>query len=276
MQELNTIAVALAFLFLVPGYIIHSIISSVTPRRRDETQLLALRFLAFSAVNAFLCAPLLFQIKRSYPLHLISAKNWGLLFVVLLIAPVVIGIVVAWIERFGLLSKAFYEIELGLLGQSPSAWDTKFKSMSGEHAYMVVTLVGGRTIYGYFGSASIASTDTSERDLFLQRLYTLKPNGEWKPVPNSGGILIKASVIESIEIRREVNPWPTKKSLLLKTWLSLSHNLRVFTNLLRTRIIVPMLQLAAMGAGERAATTRRQVALVSCLRRKLPQRRNQI
>ena len=213
MQVLNLIAVGLALVFLVPGYIIHSIISAITPRRQDDTQLLALRFLTFSTVNVLLCAPWLLHIKKSYPAHIYSSGNWFAAIAVLLVIPTVIGVVIAFLEERDAIRGIFRLFGLGLLHLSPSAWDTQFKFFTKRNfVYATVTLTDGRTVHGYFGDSSVASSDTKERDLFLQNVYNLDDQGEWILVPNSAGILIAGSAIGSIEFRRETQSCQTTQT----------------------------------------------------------------
>ena len=205
MQVLNLIAVGLALVFLVPGYIIHSVISAITPRRQDETQLLALRFLTFSTVNALISAPFLLHVKKSYPAHTYSLVNWLIAVAVLLLVPTIIGAAIAFLEDRDLIRAMFRWFRLGLLHLSPSAWDTRFKFFASQNfVYAIVTLTDGRTLYGYFGDASVASTDSKERDLYLQKVYNLDDQGQWLPIPDSGGILISGSAIGFIEFRRDV------------------------------------------------------------------------
>ncbi len=210
MQVLNLIAVGLALVFLVPGYIIHSVISAITPRRQDETQLLALRFLTFSTVNALICAPFLLHVKRSYPTHPYSLINWLIAVAVLLVAPTLIGVLIGLFEERDWIRKVFRFLKLDLLHLSPSAWDTQFKFVSrNNYAYAIVTLSDGRRVYGYFGGSSVASSDAKERDLYLECLYSLDDQKHWTPISDSGGILISGSTIGSIEFIRETESCQT-------------------------------------------------------------------
>ena len=220
MQVLNLIAVGLALVFLVPGYIIHSVISGITLRRQDETQLLALRFLTFSTINVLLCTPWLLHIKRSYPAHLYSLSNWLIVFAILLVAPTIIGGVIAFFEEHDWIRWVFRRFGLGLLHLSPSAWDTRFKFFTQKNfVYAIVTLTDGRTVYGYFGNNSVASSDNKERDLYLQRIYNLDDQGQWVPIPNSAGILILGSAIGSIEFMRETQLCQTTQTTAIQTTL---------------------------------------------------------
>ena len=213
MQVLNLIAVGLALVFLVPGYIIHSVISAITPRRQDETQLLALRFLTFSTINSLLCAPLLLHIKKNYPAHPYSFANWLVAFSVLLLVPTFIGVLIAFLEDRDFIRGLFRWFRLSLLHLSPSAWDTRFKFFAkNRFVYAIVTLTDGRTVYGYFGDASVASSDTKERDLYLQKVYKLDDQGTWLLIPDSAGILISGSTIGSIEFRRDIQPCQTTQT----------------------------------------------------------------
>lgn len=66
-------------------------------------------------------------------------------------------------------------------------------------SWVLVTLVDGSTVAGLFSARSLASSDASERDLFLERLYDVGDDGPWQPVPMSRGVWIRGEAIRAIE-----------------------------------------------------------------------------
>jgi hypothetical protein len=216
LQVLNIIAVALALIFLVPGYIIHSIITSFIPRRQDDTQLLALRFLTYSALNAFVCKTFIIEVKDSYPRHIYNTTTSINAALILFIIPVLIGTTISYCEDRMIAQRLFSIIKLSQLHQSPSAWETRFKSLSSKnYAYVLVTFKDGKQVFGYHGDASIASSDSKERDIYLQRTYVRNEQGTFASSDDNGGIWIKGDEIRSIEFTRASPAIPDGQNKLI-------------------------------------------------------------
>lgn len=57
-------------------------------------------------------------------------------------------------------------------------------------------------VFGLFSSESCAGDDPQERDLYLEEQFQPTDSGEWAPVEDSGGVLIKADQIRAIEFRK--------------------------------------------------------------------------
>jgi hypothetical protein len=63
---------------------------------------------------------------------------------------------------------------------------------------VLITLKDGSQIAGWFGKNSLASSELSERDIYLELVYKLEDDA-WQPVARSAGILINAEEIRYIE-----------------------------------------------------------------------------
>lgn len=55
----------------------------------------------------------------------------------------------------------------------PAAWDWRFSTTLRGGMFLMVTLTSDERIAGFFGVRSFASSDTGERDLFLEEEYTV-------------------------------------------------------------------------------------------------------
>jgi len=84
---------------------------------------------------------------------------------------------------------------------SPGGWDYFFGKR--ESAFVIVGLKDGSKVFGYFGSNSMASTDATNRDIYLERVYRPPddPSDPWIEVVGSRGILIPQSEMQYIEFR---------------------------------------------------------------------------
>ncbi|SEL62535.1 hypothetical protein SAMN05444413_11235 [Roseivivax marinus] len=78
----------------------------------------------------------------------------------------------------------------------PAAWDWKFGDTAGS--YVIVTLTDGKTICGYCGEASFASSDPAERDVYIEKVYDLAEDGTWQD-PGPRSMLVKAAEIRFVE-----------------------------------------------------------------------------
>ena len=82
----------------------------------------------------------------------------------------------------------------------PNAWDWRFSKVGRPYGvFIMVTLTNGVKVPGYFGHNSFASTDTGERDLYIEEEYTVNAKGNWEPRREKVGLLIPMREIKYIE-----------------------------------------------------------------------------
>lgn len=91
------------------------------------------------------------------------------------------------------------KLDLSIVHVIPASWDWRFSKMSRGGAFIMVTFVSGEEVRGFFGSESFASSDTGERDLYIEEEYTISPEGKWEPRAEKVGILIPVKEIKHIE-----------------------------------------------------------------------------
>ncbi|MCA3436800.1 MAG: hypothetical protein INF48_05705 [Rhodobacter sp.] len=65
--------------------------------------------------------------------------------------------------------------------------------------FVILSFQDGKTIYGYFGSESMASSDPNRSDIYLERLYDVGADGQWSEQDIGRSALISLSGIRSIE-----------------------------------------------------------------------------
>jgi hypothetical protein len=54
-------------------------------------------------------------------------------------------------------------------------------------------------VAGIFADHSFASSDRSERDIFLEKVYRVESDGTWEAVPMTGGVWIHGNALMAIE-----------------------------------------------------------------------------
>jgi len=197
-------AVIIALTCLVPGFIIYSTYSAFTVRRNETKELLFLRFVALTALNFSICFVWIKLLLGPKFLHDHPWKTAHYLVWILFGSPIALGLLIAVIDRWQL-SRIFTRL-LGLrpMHSTPTAWDYCFNQMA-HHGprFVIVTFKDGKQVGGIFAHPAVASSDSSERDIYLIGVHNLvkDDDGNIKGVyrPQNDGILIIGSEIRSFE-----------------------------------------------------------------------------
>lgn len=199
-SALDTVLYTLAF--LVPGFIINSIFSRFCSEDDQETQLLLLRFLTFSAINYALWSGLLYLVFRFdfFALHpLATACVWVL---VIFISPIVLGLVFGYVEQRRFLWSFFEKYGIDIAGiDNLTAWDNTVLSFS-EAQYVLVTLTDRHEIRGVLGGKSLATKQSKGGDIYLEKVMVIDPSnptGPWIEVENCKGVWVKGSEMRYFE-----------------------------------------------------------------------------
>ncbi len=188
--------------FVVPGFILDSMVSALLPRRVEDAKLFLLRFLTFSCVNYALWSWLIYLLFQS---EFFAAHSWAAAtawFLIVFLSPVLLGLGLAKLNQRGVVRAMLQRLGFNPVHIIPTAWDWKF-SATQEPVWVMVTLKNGDAVCGLFGSSSFASSVPEERDLFLQEVYRVGEGLHWEPVVNSDGILFRAGEIKHIEFWRD-------------------------------------------------------------------------
>ncbi len=185
-------AVIYTVCFLVPGFLMDLTVSRFFYKKSEQVPLLLLRFLTYSCLNY---APWIFFYLLLFRDRIVSENPVFLaviFFVVIFITPVFLGLTAGlWFKTF--LGSGF-----------PSAWDYQFSRIN-EPLWVLVTLKDGSQVAGLFGKNSFAaSSESSERDLYLEDVYQLSEDNPWQPVTGTAGVLIKAEEIRYIEFWKDL------------------------------------------------------------------------
>lgn len=206
LEDLKTALVVL--FFVVPGFVFFQVYSWFGWRPRNDEKNIQLLLLQYFSVSClFLLGFFLFQfdaISIAKDKQLVMEVS-NLAFLYPALAAVLLGLLV----RFGgwLSEKASWlswvPAVLNRLGwfriePIPTGWDWKFYQLE-DGVYLIVTLNDGSQVAGYFGAQSLASDDSKERDIYIEKVYEIGRNGRWRLRERTDGILLKASEIRFIE-----------------------------------------------------------------------------
>lgn len=193
-------AVLIAIAFLVPGFILSSILAMTFRRRSRSAGDLTLQYLTLSCVNYGLWSWLIVLMVQGNWLASAPTRSAFVVFGVVFVSPVVLGLIASrsyrseWVHR--ILSGFGFKMHRFI----PTAWDFRFEQEL--PAWVIVRLKDGSSVYGFLGLASFAGDEPHERDLFVEAVFVPTEEGHWQPAADTGGILIKGSEIATIEFRR--------------------------------------------------------------------------
>ena len=190
-------AVFYVLTFLVPGFITDGVLSSFQTRKSEEFQVTLLRLFTFSVINYAVWSWLIYLLvfTQYFKEHEIgSAVLW---LCIILIAPIILAIALGYASQKEWSRKFYQSIGLRTKHITPTGWDWHFEQQRRE--WVLITLNDGSTVSGLFEHNSYASSDPSERDLYVEQLYKIDDEGNWLPDIEGKGILVAGVNIKTIE-----------------------------------------------------------------------------
>lgn len=204
----------LILLFVVPGlvalFVRSKFITGRTPSARENL----LSFVVLSLVYYSLIVLIIEQALRVTEPWLARASIWILL---ILVGPAVFGLILGvgaqkeWASRIlnSLDRRLGGKLQLYLVHVIPAAWDWRFSTLPREGVFVLVTLTSGEKVGGLFGKKSFASSDTGERDVYIEMEWDVSDDGIWKARPETVGIFIPLREVRYIEFWE---PQPAEKT----------------------------------------------------------------
>ncbi|MGH9563366.1 MAG: DUF6338 family protein [Terracidiphilus sp.] len=186
----------LILLFVVPGIVALSVRSKFITGRIPSLKEDVLAFVVVSLIYYSATVPFIdpsWLVKEPGGLNL-----WSWIALVL-IGPGIFGLILgigSQMEWAGWIADKF---GFSIVHVIPTAWDWRFSKMPRNGLFVMVTLTDGSTVAGHFGSSSFASSDTKERDLYLEEEYQISRAWRWEQRSEKVGILIPAREIRHIE-----------------------------------------------------------------------------
>lgn len=193
-------AVLLAIAFLVPGFILSSVLATTFRRRSRSAADLTLQYLTLSCVNHGLWSWLIVLMIQGEWLLQRRVVSAVLVFIIVFASPVALGALAAPLSRKPVAKRALSALGFNVARCIPTAWDFKFEQE--VPAWVIVRLRDGAVVYGFWGEESFAGDEPGERDLYLEAVFQPDEGEAWQPAPDTAGILIRASEIATIEFRQ--------------------------------------------------------------------------
>ena len=183
--------------FLVPGIVILFVRSHFVTTKIMTGE----NAISYAAVSLLYHALALPALGVFMPDHVSDYGRLFVWFLYLAVVPALFGVALGVNVQKDLLRRALRRIGLNPIHAIPTAWDWKFGRMTGE--WVLVTLRNGTRFAGYCGPDSFVSSDPDNRDLYIQWVYDIDDDSEWRP-RGENGVLIAAGEISTIEF------WPAE------------------------------------------------------------------
>lgn len=185
--------------FIVPGLIIIYMRSRFVTGRMEKMSDAVLGYLVVTLIYYGLSVPAIAGIL-SLEQGLRKTLFWWALIIV---GPAVCGLLLGVATQREWLRWIAVKLRLRMVHNTPTSWDWRFSNC--EHArFILVTLTDGSLVAGIFGKGSFASTDPSERDLYIQEQMDVSDEGSWSYREEPTGILLTAKEIRYVEFKQEL------------------------------------------------------------------------
>lgn len=181
--------------FVAPGFLIVYFRSLFVTRRQAAFKDNLLFFITVSVIYGFLFLPFA-------PLFAAAALSghygkWLLWAALLILLPISLGVLAGVAVQRGWVKKLLARARIQPISPYPTGWDWSFSQLMGP-TYLIVTLDDGTQIAGLFGERSLAASDLTNKDIFIEELFDLHEN-TWSQRPAKQGILITGKSIRHIE-----------------------------------------------------------------------------
>lgn len=115
-----------------------------------------------------------------------------------LVVPTLFGVVLGLFLQSGWRNNLLRRFSLPVVHPVRRAHDFAFGN-DRPPGLVEITYDDGTKVAGWFGKDSLASTDESRSDLYLERTYIIDDNGDWKEPTVVRSILISLRNVRSIE-----------------------------------------------------------------------------
>lgn len=182
-------------IFLLPGFIIKSVLETLVPPAKHNDTKYFFSCLLYSIVNCAVWSWAYLLIHKKLNEHPVT--YCVSLLAVTIAGAAILAFGIGFIRQKEYIERLFPKLNVNKIHPIPTAWDTYFSKQ--EPSWVIVTLKNGKTIYGKFSDHSFASSDANERDLYIEKTYAIKEDMTWLDDERNHGILVSKEEIETIE-----------------------------------------------------------------------------
>ena len=182
--------------FLVPGLVALFVRSQFVTGRSIPHSTAPLSYLTVSVIYYALALPFVDFVLSIDKAGYGKALAW---FSLIFFGPATLGLLLGINAQKSLLRRLLQWCGLKPVHVMPTAWDWKFGGMTSQ--WVLVTLKNGTRFVGFCGPESFMSSDPTERDIYVERIYDIDDENKWSS-RGANGVLIVAGEVQTIEF------WP--------------------------------------------------------------------
>ena len=188
-------------LFVLPGFLIKSILSAAAPAKKERDMSYFLSCLFYSLIN---CAAWSWMYYAVYHWATTPGRQHPVLFwifsiLITLAGSLVIGLLIILaknLKQSKWAVKWLDKLDLNTVHPFQTAWEFIFSKRKTN--WVEITLKDGSKIFGLYACNSFTS-DSDERDIFIEKRYDVDDKGEWVEDAGSDGVYISTGQIKTIE-----------------------------------------------------------------------------
>jgi hypothetical protein len=189
--------------YLLAGYVVIIVRSRFILGVRAKTSDLVIEAVIFSLLIQL--AVIFLRVPAIWVVDYFSGSNQSAnistnlaLFLEVLVLPSLIGLILGWNSYFGWNNTILRRLSMPIVHPVQRAHDFAFGNAR-DPCLVILTFEDDTVIRGFFGETSLAASDASRSDIYLERLYIEDKTGQWsEPSPGRSG-LVSLTGIRSIE-----------------------------------------------------------------------------
>jgi len=185
-------------IFILPGFVINCVIDATNPPKKYHDGIYFLKCLFYSIIHCAIWS-WAYSLILNYTFKHFTLY-WISLVLLTIIGAALIAILIVFIKQKNLICKMLEKLKIRSIHSTPTAWDYIFSQQNSD--YVIVTLTDDTKIKGWFSTNSFASSDSEERDLYIEELYCTEGKQEWIEDKGSKGIYISKDQIKFIEFKK--------------------------------------------------------------------------
>ncbi len=189
--------------YVLAGFLIIVVRNVFVRGERPKIAEMALDILLLSLVNQAIwrigtySLSLMCFFVRPSTCHALAPGHEFSLYIEVLALPGLVGCLIGVILQRGWGSGVARLLSFPLIDPIPRAYDHVFANRS--PGLVILTFQAGTVIYGYYGPSSRAGRDPARSEIYLERIYTIDNESQWKELDPPRGALISLEGIRAIE-----------------------------------------------------------------------------
>jgi len=189
---LDATTAGLFLLVVFPGLVSTTIYRLIMPARALDWGNALLQGLFYSTINFVLGLPLFYWLALGYDPMAHPVRYFSAAILLLFVTPIVWPLVLVAIFKSKRLAR---RIQIPY----PTAWDFFFDRQ--EPGLVLVHLISGKLLGGYWGGGSYAGSFPNDGDVYLEAVYAVDESSRFGDrIPNSRGVLLRKEQYSYIEL----------------------------------------------------------------------------